>query len=176
MNPPRKPLIAPIVGPDDDADRHAAEADEERRPGAVDDERHHVALEAAGLAERMGERRAPTDRHDLVGARDVAEVERPDEWPDDGDRDERAEHDQADHREAVPSELPPGELPLAERFEADLVVLAGLFLALLEIGDGYLRHGRARNVVTHRSDRLVLDARVDDRVGDVRKEVRENHE
>ena len=47
-----EPTIVPMMTPMS----MLAEADEQRRPGAVHDERQDVALEAAGLAERVGER------------------------------------------------------------------------------------------------------------------------
>ena len=102
MKPPMNPAIAPTIVPDEHADHHAREADEQRRPGAVDDQRQHVALEAAGLAERMW----PSDggaavADDLVGLWDVGEVERQQERADDRDDDQDREDPEADHRQAV---------------------------------------------------------------------------
>ena len=124
VKPPMKPAIGADDRADEDADEHAREADEERRPGAVDDERQHVALEAAGLAERVGERRRPRPcADDLVRPRDRRGSRT-------GSRigpmiaiDEQGGEDpEADQRQAVLLELAPGELPLAEGLEADLVV------------------------------------------------------
>ena len=134
--------------PDEDADEHAREADQERRPGPVDHEHEDVALEAARLPERVLERRRPAGIDLDVRLRDLVEHERHEERPDDRDDEQDQQDAEPDQGEPVRLELPPGELPLAERLEVDLVVrarivdpaleLRGLDLALGGKAHGYL--------------------------------------
>ena len=82
---------------------------------------------------------------------------------------------EADHRQPVLAELAPRQLPLVERLEADLVVLGrrpGRWSTISAAADAV---GRLLDVLGHRST-SVLDAGIDDAVGDVREQVREHDE
>ena len=137
--PPAKPGDGADERADEHADRHAREADQERRAGAVDDEREHVALEAAGLAHRMrssrvqffaaasnvsqnGGRPVPTT---CVGVGMSVKLNGRSTGPMTATRRRTPMIAEPDEGQVVLAELAPGELPLVERLEADLVVLGG---------------------------------------------------
>ena len=88
----------------------------------------HVALEAAGLAERVlrGDGGRPGRSTISSGFGMSVKSNGMQERADDRDRDQHREDPEADQRQPVLAELAPRELPLAERLEADLVVDAGL--------------------------------------------------
>ena len=69
-------------------------------------------------------------------------------------------------------ELAPGELPLVERLEADLVVLGRRRVRVDHLGGASVRPARCSGS----SWTSVLDAGIDDAVGDVGEEVREHDE